>query len=130
MQKTGDSPEVQFLDRLDTPVVVQRQAAGFHSAENCGRSAIAVLDRVVDVPAAVHRQGWSSRSCSGRFTQPVGGASDSVHRMSWVMTAMCSFWRIAPFFALLRLSGVERQVSVEEPSTTKSSSSSRAGGWR
>ena len=43
VQKTGDSPEVQFLDRLDTPVVVQRQAAGFHSAENCGRSAIAVL---------------------------------------------------------------------------------------
>ena len=34
----------------------------------------------------------------------------------------------APFFALLRFSGVERQVSVEEPSTTKSSSSSRAGG--
>ena len=45
------------------------------------------------------------------------------------MTAVNGFLaHFAPFFALLRLSGVERQVSVVEPSTTKSSSSSRAGG--
>ena len=45
------------------------------------------------------------------------------------MTAVKGFLaHFAPFFALLRLSGVERQFSVGEPSMVKSSSSSRAGG--
>ena len=46
------------------------------------------------------------------FPAKPGGASDSVHRMSWVMTAVKGFLaHFAPFFALLRLSGVERQFS-------------------
>ena len=90
------------------------------------------FDRVVDVPAAVHRQGLDV----SMILQSAGALSHSevpqiaVHRMSWVYDGNGQgFWaHFAPFFALLRFSGVERQVSVEEPSTTKSSSSSRAGG--
>ena len=32
---------LQFLDTVETPVVVQRQVLGFDSAENCGDSAVA-----------------------------------------------------------------------------------------
>ena len=42
VQKMGDSPGA-VLGLVGTPVVVQRQVLGFHSAENCGRSACAVL---------------------------------------------------------------------------------------
>ena len=69
---------------------------------------------------------WSCRRCSScqvvdvlavmqdvrEFPAKPGGASDSVHRKSWVMTAVQGFLaHFAPFFALLRLSGVERQFS-------------------
>ena len=73
---------------------------------------IQFIARVSDIP--VRREAGTHSANCGSFQAVV---------------AMAGFLALfAPFFALLRLSGVERQVSVEEPSTTKSSSSSRAGG--
>ena len=40
------------------PSLCNDRLVGFHSVENCGSSASTVLYRVVDVPAAIHRQGW------------------------------------------------------------------------
>ena len=80
------------------------------------------FDRVVDVPAAVHRQGFDVPVISQRCLR-----FSSLHELGYdgsegIFGAFCAI------FALLRLSGVERQSSVGEPSMTKSSSSSRAGG--
>ena len=86
---------------------------------------------------------WRCRRCSScqvvdvlavmqdvpEFPAKPGGASDSVHRKSWVMTAVQGFLaHFAPFFALLRLSGVERQLGAlddEEFSVIEG-----WGGWR
>ena len=96
VQKT-EIRQVQFLD-WETPVVVQRQARMVQTVQS-GGAAGAVPPRLwsQDVP---------------EFRAKPGGASDSVHRKSWAMTAVKRFLaHFAPFFALLRLSGVERQFS-------------------
>ena len=43
VQKTGEIPQVLFLDTVVLPVVVQRLCLGYVSTENCGVSAVAVL---------------------------------------------------------------------------------------
>ena len=45
VQKTGEIPQMMFSDKVETPVVVQRQVFGVDSAENFGISAVAVLTR-------------------------------------------------------------------------------------
>ena len=57
------------------------------------------FDRVVDVPAAVHRQGLD-------VPVIVGGASDSVHRQNWIMTAVMGF--LGAFCAIFRAAPVIR----------------------
>ena len=63
---------LQFLDKVFGLPVVQRQVLGVDSAENCGCSTVAVLDKVADVPV-----------CAVHVGSLAGGASDSVHRQSW-----------------------------------------------
>ena len=56
VQKMGDSPGA-VLGLVGTPVVVQRQGLGFTVQKTVDVSQVQYSDRVVDVPAAVHRQG-------------------------------------------------------------------------
>ena len=95
VQKTSFFLQVQLLDKVDMPVVVQRQVRWSDGAENSGVPQVQYFDRVVDVPAAVHRQGLD-------VPCPVGGASDSVQQ-NWIMTAVkgffgafCAFFRAPP----------------------------------
>ena len=60
VQKTGEFPQVLFLDRLMTPVVMQRQVLGVDSAENCGSSTVAVLG-----------QGCGHACCCAQLLKPV-----------------------------------------------------------
>ena len=90
-------------------------------------------DRVVDVPAAVHRQGLDvpvilqrqvhadSRRCL-RFSSSLELDYDG---SDGVFGAFCAFFRAPPVIRSLSAS-----FRSWEPSMTKSSSSSRAGGWR
>ena len=65
------------------------------------------------------------------FPAKPGGASDSVHRKSWVMTAVKGVLaHFAPFFALLRLSGVERQFSQLGALDDEEFFVIEVGGWR
>ena len=116
VQKSVEILQVQFLDWFGPPVVVQRQVRGSDGAENSGVPQVQYFDRVVDVPAC------SSSTRFGRsviLQRQVHADSGRCLRFSlcWIMMAVMGFLaHFAPFFALLRLSGVERQVSVEEPS--------------
>ena len=92
------------------PVIVQRLLSGRDRAEYCGPCGPAATSGLVE------------------------GASDSVHRQSqWTFQFLRDGYAFSvgiaairrwPFFALLQLSGVERQFS--EPSMVKSSLPSRA----
>ena len=76
-QKT-EIRKVQFLE-WDTPVVVQRQAQMVQTVQSGG------------VAGAVPARLWTSLRSSQdvpEFPAKPGGASDSVHRKSWVMTAV------------------------------------------
>ena len=46
VQKTDEFPQMQFLEKLMTSVVVQRLVPGRVGADNCGGSAGAVLEQV------------------------------------------------------------------------------------
>ena len=113
---------VQFLD-WDTPVVVQRQGRMVQTVQSGG------------VAGAVPARLWTFLAVMQdvpEFPAKPGGASDSVHRKSWVMMAVNGFfWRILRLFS--RSSGcpeLSAGFRSWEPSMMKSSSSSRAGGWR
>ena len=71
VQKT-EIRQVQFLD-WDTPVVVQRPDGPDSSVWRCRRCSSC---QVVDVPAV--------SQVVPEFPAKPGGASDSVHRKSWV----------------------------------------------
>ena len=111
VQKSVVILQVQFLDRLGHARRCATTGWMVQTVQKTGEvPQVQYCDKVVDVPAC---------SSSTRF-----GC-----RCDLAVTAVKAFLaHFAPFFALLRLSGVERQVSVGEPSMTKSSSSSRAGG--
>ena len=147
MKKTGEIPQVLFLDRLMTPVVVRRLVPGRDRAENCGGSAVACSDKVVDVPVVQVPQFIDGLDVAVIMQRLVvsnsGSASDSVHRQSLqtfqfaaemgTHRANCAaFRRLATmkgvlavfriFRAPLGCPGVERQFS--ESSMAKSSLSS------
>ena len=118
-------PQLQFIDSMvGFPVASQRQGS---QCKLCGDSPGAVLGlgharRCATTGCRVSqcRKQWKYRKCSTltgwsmfplqfidkvwTFLCPVGGASDSVHRESWVMTAVKWFFGFfRPFFALLRV---------------------------
>ena len=121
VQKTVVIAQVQFLGRLGYPSLYNDRCFGLQSRKLWKFRSCSALTGWSMFPLQFIDKVWT-------FPCPVGGASDSVHCMCWIMMAVMGFLaHFAPFFALLRLSGVERQFSVGEPSMMKSSSSSRAG---
>ena len=98
VQKTVDFLLVQLLDKVDMPVVVQRQVRGFDSAENSGSTAMQYLDRVVDVPAAVHRQGLDVPVISQRCLRFSSSLELGYDGSGWIFGAFCAIFRAPPVF--------------------------------
>ena len=105
---TGALVQVQPRTRCSCPLFLpDRCIVGPDSAENRGTAVVAVPTVVL-----TSLQQWSGL----RFSHRQGALDLKCGREA----------HFAPFFALLQFSGVERQVSVFEPSMMKSSSLSRA----
>ena len=74
---------MQFLDKVVNSVVVQRLVTGCDRAENCGGSAVACYDKVVDVPVVQFIDGLDVPVImQRRRSRDSEGATDSVHRQS------------------------------------------------
>ena len=123
---------MQFLDWLGRPSLCNDRLDGADSAENVDVPQVQYSDRVVDVPAAVHRQ---CLDVPVILQRQVHGDSRRCLRFSSSQEldydGSDGFWRILRHFS--RSSGYpELSASFRswEASMTKSSSSSRAGGWR
>ena len=112
VHKSVEIAQVQFLDLLGHPLLYNDRSLGLTEQKTVEVPQLQCSDKVYDVPVV-------------QVVVRVEGASDSVHRQSWVMTAVKG---LSPVFCIFRAPpgcpGVERQLQM------KSSSSSRARGWR
>ena len=96
VQKTVEFLQVQLLDKVDMPVVVLRQVCWFDGAENLEVPQAQYFDRVVDVPAAVHRQGFDAPVISQRCLR-----FSSLHELGYdgsegIFGAFCAIFSAPP----------------------------------
>ena len=98
-QLLGEIAQVQFLDWLGHPLLYNDRCLGLAEQKTVEVPQLLCSDKVYDVPVV-------------QVVVRVEGAPDSVHRQSWVMTAVKGLLAVFPHFSRSCSPGVERQLQL------------------
>ena len=95
-QQTGEILQVQFLDLLGHPLLCNDRCVGQTVQKTAEVPQVQYFDRVVDVPAAVHRQGLDVPMISRRCLRFSSSAELDYDGNEGVFGAFCAFFRAPP----------------------------------